>query len=285
MFKDGELVLFTSTTQHLKTKNAIVYASKIFPDGELFIQIKTCVKNKPVTIVHSTCKPVNDSIIELLILVDALKHRFASHIHVVMPYFGYGRQDSLTHEGSSFSAKLVGHLIGNSGIDSLSILDLHTPQIGESFPVPVHHYSAMPLFSEVIKKEFNPENTLLVSPDAGGIKRAEVVSTMTNLPLIPLIKKRKSSGSIEHMQVQGDPSQKHCLIVDDIIDSGSTIIGAAEALLLNGALSVSAFITHAVLSNPINLSILNKVWVTDSIFHETLPETIRVLPGALRLYS
>ncbi|HCU06062.1 MAG TPA: phosphoribosylpyrophosphate synthetase [Holosporales bacterium] len=284
MFKgDVNLFLFTSTTQHLKTNNAIEYMSKRFPDGELFIQIKTCVKGKSVTIIHSSCAPVNDRVMELLILVDALKHSFPSHIHVVMPYFGYGRQDRLIHEGSSLSAKLVGNLIGNSGIDSLSILDLHTPQIAESFPVPVHHYSAIPLFAGVIRKEFNQENTLIVSPDFGGLKRAEELSDMTNVPFMALTKKRKFSGEIESIEVLGDPSKKHCLIVDDIIDSGATLIWAAEALLLKGASSVSAFITHAVLSNPVDLSILNRLWVTDSIFHKTLPEKTTLLHGALRI--
>lgn len=278
------MFLFTSTTQHLKTKNSIEYVSKFFPDGELFVQIKTCVKDKSVTIVHSTCPPVNNHVMELLILVDALKHSLASHIHVVMPYFGYGRQDRLIHEGSSLSAQLVGNLIGNSGIDSLRILDLHTPQIAESFPIPVHHYSAIPLFANIIKKEFNQEDTLLVSPDAGGLKRAELLSHMTNLPFIALTKKRNLSGQIESIQVMGNPSKKHCVIVDDIVDSGSTLVGAAEALLSYGALSVNAFITHAVLSNPADTSILNRLWVTDSIFHKTLPQKITLLHGAFSIW-
>lgn len=279
------MFLFTSTTQHLKTKNSVDYVSKIFPDGELFIQIKSCVKNKSVTIVHSTCTPVNDHVMELLILIDALKRCSASPIHVVMPYFGYGRQDRLIDEGASFCAKLVGNLIGNSGIDSLCILDLHAPEITKDFPVPVHHYSAMPLFADIIQKEFNKKDALLVSPDNGGLKRVEIVSHITKLPFIALVKTKQFFGDIKHMQVLDDPSQKHCIIIDDIVDSGATLIRAAEALLLRGALSVSAFITHAVLSNPFDMSILNKFWVTDSIFHETLSDKITVLPGALRLYS
>lgn len=277
------MFLFTSSTQHLKTTDSIDYESKIFPDGEFFVELKTCVKDKDVTIVHSTCTPVNDHIMELLILVDALKHGFAKHIHVVMPYFGYSRQDRLTNKGTSIPEKVVANLIGNSGIDRLSILDLHTPQLSGFLAVPVHHYSAMPLFAAVIKKEFNTTDVLIVSPDAGGIKRAEVLSNMTKLPFIALTKNRTESGEIDNIHVQGDPSQKLCLIVDDIIDSGSTLVRAAEVLLEQGALSVNAFVTHAVLSKSVDLKSFDRLWVTDSIFHNTLPEKVTVLQGALDL--
>ncbi len=277
------MFLFTSTTQHLKTKDAVEYASKTFPDGEFFVELKTCVKDKDVTIVHSTCAPVNDNIIALLIFIDALKHGLASHIHVVMPYFGYSRQDHLTNDNTTIPAKIVANLIGNSGIDRLSVLDLHTPQIAGFFPVPVHHYSAMPIFADIINEEFNQKDTLIVSPDAGGLKRAETLSDMTQLPLMTLTKKRNISGGIKSIQVLGDPARKHCVIVDDIIDSGSTLVRAAEALLSKGALSVNAFITHAVLSKPVELQALDRLWVTDSIFHKNLPEKIKVLQGALCL--
>lgn len=277
------MFLFTSTTQHLKTKNAIEYTSKQFPDGEFFVEINTCVQDKAVSIVHATCTPVNDHVMELLMLIDALKHGLASHIHVVMPYFGYSRQDRLTNKGTSIAAKVVANLIGNSGIDRLSVLDLHTPQIAGFFPVPVHHYSAMPIFADIINEEFNQKDTLIVSPDAGGLKRAETLSDMTQLPLMTLTKKRNISGGIKSIQVLGDPARKHCVIVDDIIDSGSTLVRAAEALLSKGALSVNAFITHAVLSKPVELQALDRLWVTDSIFHKNLPEKIKVLQGALCL--
>ena len=277
------MFLFTSTTQHLKTKGAIEYVSKKFPDGELFVKLKTCVKGKTVTIVHSTCTPVNDNIIELLMLIDALKRGFASHIHVMIPYFGYSRQDRLTNKGTSIPAKVVANLIGNSGVNRLSVLDLHAPQISEFFPIPVHHYSAMSLFSDVIEKKFNHQDTLIVSPDAGGLKRAKVLSELTKLPLMALTKTRNISGAIERIQVQGNPSQKHCLIVDDIIDSGNTLVRATEALLSKGALSVNAFITHAVFSNPVEFTALERLWVTDSIFHKKLPEKVTVLPGAMCL--
>ena len=271
------MFLFTSTTQHLKTKNAIEYTSKQFPDGEFFVEINTCVQDKAVSIVHATCTPVNDHVMELLMLIDALKHGLASHIHVVMPYFGYSRQDRLTNKGTSIAAKIVANLIGNSGIDRLSVFDLHSPQIAGFFPVPVHHYSAMPLFADIIKKEFNQKHTLIVSPDAGGLKRAEALSDITKVPLITLTKKRNVAEKVDHIQVLGDPSQKHCLIVDDIIDSGNTIARAAEALRLKGAVSVNAFVTHAVFSKAVKLKALDRLWVTDSIFHKNLPESMTVL--------
>lgn len=275
------MLCFTSTTQHLKTEGALQYISKTFPDGEFFVELKECVKDKSIAIIHSTCPPVNDHVMELLILVDALKQGFASHIHLVMPYFGYSRQDRLTSEGTSISAKVVANLIGNSGIDRLSVLDLHAPQIAGFFPIPVKHLSAIPLFADVINKEFSKDNTFIVSPDLGGLKRAEVLADLIKFPLIALTKKRDLSGTIEHVQVLGDPSGKHCVIVDDIVDSGKTLDAAAEMLHSKGALSVTAFVTHAVLSNPVDFRHIERLFVTDSIWHEALPSNITVLKGAI----
>lgn len=242
---------------------------KRFADNEIFVEIKENVRGQDVFIVQSTSFPANDHIMELLIAIDALRRASAKRITAVIPYFGYARQDRKSLPRTPISAKLIANLITSSGADRVLTLDLHASQIQGFFDIPVDNLFASPLFSDHIKKEFSEDNLVIVSPDVGGLVRARDIAKRVGVDLAIVDKRRPRAGISEVMNIIGDINDKNCVIIDDIVDSGGTLCNAAEALIEKGARSVSAYITHGVLSGQacqkIAHSKLKKLVITNSI--------------------
>ena len=241
-----------------------------FADGEIYVEIRENIRGQDVFVVQSTSTPVNQNLMELLITLDALRRGSARRITAVLPYFGYARQDRKSGPRTPISAKLVANLITRAGADRVLTLDLHAGQIQGFFDIPVDNLYAAPLFSQHIKETFNNERVMIVSPDVGGVVRARAIATRLGCDLAIIDKRRERAGVSEVMNVIGDVRGRDCVLVDDIVDSGGTLINAVEALLdKGGATSVSAYVTHGVLSgqavNKIDLSRFRKVLVTDSI--------------------
>lgn len=251
---------------------------KAFSDHEIFVEIKDNVRGQDVFVVQSTSMPANDHIMELLITIDALRRASAKRITAVMPYFGYARQDRKSSPRTPISAKLIANLITSAGADRVLTLDLHASQIQGFFDIPVDNLYASPLFSKDIKKNFNGKDLVVVSPDVGGLVRARDVAKRIGADLAIVDKRRPKAGVSEVMNIIGEISGKNCIIVDDIVDSGGTLCNAAEALINNGAVSVSAYITHGVLSknacDRIANSKLKNLVITNSI--EPTKETLSV---------
>jgi ribose-phosphate pyrophosphokinase len=244
-----------------------------FSDNEIFVEIKENVRGEDIFVIQSTAFPANDNIMELLILIDTARRASAKRITAVIPYFGYARQDRKSSPRTPISAKLVANLITSSGADRVLTLDLHASQIQGFFDIPVDNLFAAPLFAKDIKKNFADKNPIVVSPDVGGLVRARVVANKINAELAIVDKRRPKAGVSEVMNIIGDVKGKDCIIVDDIVDSGGTLVNAADALLKNGATSVSAYITHGVLSknaaSRITNSNLTNLIITDSIAQES----------------
>jgi ribose-phosphate pyrophosphokinase len=242
---------------------------KRFADNEVFVEIKENVRGEDVFVLQSTSFPANDNIMELLIMIDALRRASARRITAVIPYFGYARQDRKVGPRTPISAKLVSNIITKAGADRVLTLDLHASQIQGFFDIPLDNLFAAPVFSRDIKEHFGTQDLMIVSPDVGGLVRARVVASKLGCELAIVDKRRPRAGVSEVMNIIGDVSGKDCVMVDDIVDSGGTLINAADALLKNGAKSVSAYITHGVLSNQAALKISNSsltnLIITDSI--------------------
>lgn len=240
-----------------------------FADMEIFVEIQENVRGEDVFVVQSTSFPANDHLMELLILIDALKRASARRITAVIPYFGYARQDRKPSARTPISAKLVANLITNAGADRVLTLDLHANQIQGFFDIPLDNLFAAPVLSRDIKEHYNTDNVMVVSPDVGGVVRARALAKRINAPLAIVDKRRDRPGESEVMNIIGDVEGRSCILVDDIIDSGGTLCNAAEALLAKGATDVTAYITHGVLSGGavarITSSKLKELVVTDSI--------------------
>lgn len=251
---------------------------KRFSDHEVFVEIKDNVRGEDIFVLQSTSKPANDNIMELLITIDALRRASARRITAVIPYYGYARQDRKAAPRTPISAKLVANLITSSGADRVLTLDLHASQIQGFFDIPVDNLYASPAFALDIKKNFSSDNLVIVSPDVGGLVRARDVAKRVGADLAIVDKRRPRAGVSEVMNIIGDISGKNCIIVDDIVDSGGTLCNAAAALMEKGANSVSAYITHGVLSanahEKIANSKLKNLVITDSI--EQKKETLEV---------
>jgi ribose-phosphate pyrophosphokinase len=239
-----------------------------FSDGEIFVEIGENVRGVNCFVVQSTCSPANNNLMELLIMIDALKRASAGSIVAVMPYFGYARQDRKVKPRTPISAKLVANLITQAGVDRVMTLDLHAGQIQGFFDIPTDNLYASPLMVRDIK-ERSLENVMVVSPDVGGVARARGLAKRINAPLAIVDKRRERAGESEVMNVIGDVAGYTCILVDDIVDSGGTLVNAADALLANGAKEVYAYITHGVLSGGaaarITSSRLKELVITDSI--------------------
>lgn len=242
---------------------------KRFADHEIFVEIKENVRGEDIFAVQSTSYPANDNIMELLIVIDALRRASAKRITAVIPYFGYARQDRKSAPRTPISAKLVANLITSAGADRVLSIDLHAGQIQGFFDIPVDNLYAAPVFVRDVKKNFVNENPVIISPDVGGLVRARAVANKIGADLAIVDKRRPRAGVSEVMNIIGEVAKKHCIIFDDIVDSGGTLCNAAEALLERGALSVSAYITHGVLSGKayekIANSKLKELVVTNSI--------------------
>ncbi|MEW6449418.1 MAG: ribose-phosphate pyrophosphokinase [Pseudomonadota bacterium] len=240
-----------------------------FADMEVFVEIQENVRGSDVFVVQSTSFPTNDHLMELLIIIDALRRSSASRITAVIPYFGYARQDRKPGPRTPISAKLVANLITTAGADRVMTLDLHAGQIQGFFDIPTDNLYASPLMVRDIKEKFDVGTVTVVSPDVGGVARARGLAKRINAPLAIVDKRRERAGESEVMNVIGDVQGRACILVDDIVDSGGTLVNAAEALLAQGATAVYAYITHGVLSGGavarITASKLKELVITDSI--------------------
>jgi ribose-phosphate pyrophosphokinase len=242
---------------------------KRFADMEIFVEIQENVRGQDVFIVQSTSFPANDHLMELLIIVDALRRSSARRITAVVPYFGYARQDRKSSPRTPISAKLVANLITRAGVDRVLTLDLHAGQIQGFFDIPTDNLFAGPVLVRDIKDHYDLRNTVVVSPDVGGVVRARALAKRIGTPLAIVDKRRDRPGESEVMNIIGDVKGHSCILIDDIVDSGGTLCNAADALLAQGAKDVAAYITHGVLSGGavarITSSKLKSLVITDSI--------------------
>ena len=240
-----------------------------FADMEIFVEIQENVRGSDVFIIQSTSFPANDHLMELLIITDALRRASARRITAVIPYFGYARQDRKAGPRTPISAKLVANIITHAGADRVMTLDLHAGQIQGFFDIPTDNLYASPVMVRDIRERFDLANVMVVSPDVGGVVRARGLAKRINAPLAIIDKRRERAGESEVMNVIGDVAGYTCILVDDIVDSGGTLVNAADALLANGAKEVYAYITHGVLSGGaaarITSSKLKELVITDSI--------------------
>ena len=252
----------------LKEKIIDVSVTK-FADQEVFVEINENVRGKNIFIIQSTSMPANDHLMELLITIDALKRASAQTVTAVIPYFGYARQDRKVGPRTPISAKLVADILTTAGIDRLLTLDLHAGQIQGFFDIPVDNLYAAPVFTKDIKKNYQNKDIVVISPDVGGVVRARGIAKRIDGDLAIVDKRRDKANVSEVMNIIGDINGRDCIIVDDIVDTAGTLCNAAEALINSGAKSVSAYITHGVLSGPaverIKNSKLDELVITDSI--------------------
>ena len=256
---------------------------KRFSDGEISVQIDESVRGKDVFIVQSTCAPSNDTLMEVLILTDALRRSSANSITAIIPYFGYARQDRKPMPRVPITAKLVANLMQVAGIDRVATMDLHAGQIQGFFDIPVDNLYGSIVFNEYIKSK-NFKNPIIASPDIGGIARARSVAKSLGMDIVIIDKRREKANESEVMNIIGDVKDKEVILVDDIIDTAGTIVKAAAAFKQNGAKSVMACCTHPVLSGPayerIATEALDELVVTDTVSLKQESKKIKVLSVA-----
>lgn len=242
---------------------------RTFSDGEVFVTIDENVRGEDVFVVQSTSAPANNHLMELLISIDALARASAHRITAVIPYFGYARQDRKTGGRTPISAKLVANLIATAGADRVLTMDLHAGQIQGFFDIPTDNLFATPVMEDDIRRHYDIENMLIVSPDVGGVVRARALAKRIDADIAIVDKRRPKAGESEVMHIIGDVAGRRCILFDDMVDSGGTLVNAAAALKEQGAIEVSAYASHGVLSNEawnrIDKSELTELVVTDSI--------------------
>jgi len=240
-----------------------------FADQEIFVEVMENVRGEDVFVIQSTSAPANDHLMELLIIMDALRRASARRITAVIPYFGYARQDRKPGPRTPISAKLVANLITEAGADRVLTIDLHAGQIQGFFDIPTDNLYSVPTIARDIKEHHDLKNCMVISPDVGGVVRARALAKRIDAPLAIVDKRRERPGESEVMNIIGDVSGRHCILFDDIVDSGGTLCNAADALMAQGAASVSAYITHGVLSGGavarITASRIGELVITDSI--------------------
>ena len=251
-----------------------------FSDGEICVEVQENIRGKDVFLVNSTCTPVNESLMELLIMIDTAKRSSAKRITAVIPYFGYARQDRKSASRTPITAKLVADLLQKAGAHRILTMDLHAGQIQGFFDIPVDDLTSRVVFAKDIRRNISTEeSTVFVSPDAGGAVRARKFADMFHGDIAIVDKRRPQAGVSEVMALIGDVKDKHAILVDDIVDSGGTLCKAAEAILDAGALSVRAYITHGVLSNgaskKIEASKLEELVISDSIPYDGKSTKVR----------
>ncbi|GGG34961.1 ribose-phosphate pyrophosphokinase [Chelatococcus composti] len=253
---------------------------KRFADMEVFVEIQENVRGEDVFVIQSTSFPANDHLMELLIIIDALRRSSARRITAVLPYFGYARQDRKPGPRTPISAKLVANLITRAGADRVLTLDLHAGQIQGFFDIPTDNLYGAPVMVRDIREHMDLANVMVVSPDVGGVVRARALAKRIDAPLAIVDKRRERPGESEVMNIIGDVEGRSCILVDDIIDSGGTLCNAADALLAKGAREVYAYCTHGVLSGGavarIASSRLKQLVITDSI---QPTEAVKVAPN------
>ena len=264
----GNLELSKKIAKNLKLK--LVNSNiKRFADGEIYVEINENIRGNSIFVIQSISTPANDNLMELLICIDALRRSSAKNITAVIPYFGYARQDRKVVPRTAISAKLVSNLITNAGAHRIVTVDLHAGQIQGFFDIPVDNLFSTPIFSKHIKKFISNKNIICVAPDVGGVERARALGQKLNVGLAIIDKRRPAPGKSQVMNIIGNVKGKNCLLVDDIIDSGGTIVNAAKALKEKGAKDVYVYVTHGVLSGnaveQINNSKIKKLILTDTI--------------------
>ena len=269
-------ILSGNSNKHLSEKiskylkNRLVNSSiRKFADGEIYIEINENIRGNSIFLIQSISSPANDNLMELLLCIDALKRSSAKNITAVIPYFGYARQDRKVAPRTSISAKLVSNLITKAGADRIVTVDLHAGQIQGFFDIPVDNLFATPIFTRHIKRKIKNKNLICVAPDVGGVERARALGRKLNAELAIIDKRRSAPGKSLVMNVIGNVKGKICIIVDDLIDSGGTIVNATEALKKRGAKEVHVYVTHGVLSGDavekIKKSKIKNLVVTDTI--------------------
>ena len=261
-------VLSKNIAKYLKTK--LVNSSiRKFADGEIYVEINENIRGNSIFIIQSISSPANDNLMELLLCIDALKRSSAKNITAVIPYFGYARQDRKVVPRTSISAKLVSNLITKAGADRVVTVDLHAGQIQGFFDIPVDNLFSTPIFARHAKKKIKSKKIICVAPDVGGTERARALAKLLNVGLAIVDKRRPKPGQSQVMNVIGDVTDQTCIIVDDIIDSGGTIVNAAKALKARGAKEVYVYITHGVLTGEavkkIKNSVIKSLVITDTI--------------------
>jgi len=266
---NSNLPLAQSIAGHLKlplTKASI----RRFADNEIFVEVEENIRGEDTFIVQSTSAPVNDNLMELLIVVDALRRSSAKRITAVIPYFGYARQDRKSAPRSPITAKLVANMLTAAGVDRVLTIDLHAAQIQGFFDIPLDHLNAAPVFINDIKEKFKigPE-TVIVSPDVGGVVRARYLAKKLDVELAIIDKRRVRAGQSEVMNIIGEVEGRNCILVDDIVDSAGTLCNAARALKDAGAMRVVAYCSHGVLSGEavsrVTSSVISELVISDSI--------------------
>ncbi|MEM7463410.1 MAG: ribose-phosphate pyrophosphokinase, partial [Pseudomonadota bacterium] len=287
--------LFTGNSNRILAEHIVKYLQiplgranvRRFADQEVFVEVLENVRGEDCFVLQSTSYPANDHLMELLIMIDALRRASAKRITAVLPYFGYARQDRKPGPRTPISAKLVANMITTAGADRVLTLDLHAAQIQGFFDIPTDNLFAVPVLASDVREYYDIENIMVVSPDVGGVVRARALAKRLEAALAIVDKRRDRPGESEVMNVIGDVDGRDCLLIDDIIDSGGTLCNAAEALLDMGAASVTAYITHGVLSGGavarITSSKLKELVTTDSIQLTSAIETahnIRVVSVA-----
>ena len=261
-------ILSKKISKYLKSK-LINSSIRKFADGEIYIEINENIRGNSIFIIQSISSPANDNLMELLLCIDALKRSSAKNITAVIPYFGYARQDRKIVPRTSISAKLVSNLITKAGADRVVTVDLHAGQVQGFFDIPVDNLFCTPIFARHVKKNIKSRNIICVAPDVGGTERARALGKSLDVGLAIVDKRRPAPGKSQVMNVIGNVKDKTCIIVDDIIDSGGTIINSAKALKDRGAKEVYVYITHGVFSGEavrkIQKSAIKKLVITDSI--------------------
>ena len=261
-------------------KNRLINSSvRKFSDGEIYVEINENIRGNSIFIIQSISSPANDNLMELLLLVDALKRSSAKNITAVIPYFGYARQDRKVVPRTSISAKLVSNLITKAGADRVVTVDLHAGQIQGFFDIPVDNLFATPIFLRHVKKKLKNKNLICVAPDVGGVERARALGSKLDAGLAIIDKRRPVPGKSKVMNVVGNVKGKICIMVDDIIDSGGTIVNAADALIKRGAKEVHVYVTHGVLSGnaveKIKKSKIKNLVITDTIDSSSKLQKVR----------
>jgi ribose-phosphate pyrophosphokinase len=248
-----------------------------FADMEVFVEIHENIRGEDVFVIQSTSYPANDNLMELLVTLDALRRSSARRVTAVIPYYGYARQDRKSGSRTPISAKLVANMITAAGADRVVTLDLHAGQIQGFFDIPTDNLVAAPVFSRDIKERYDGQELMIVSPDVGGVTRARALARRLDADLAIIDKRRERAGVSEVMNIIGDVKGRHCVLIDDIIDSAGTLCNAAAALVEAGAASASAYVTHGVLSGGavarVSASPLSALVITDTIL---ATEAVRV---------
>lgn len=248
-----------------------------FSDGEIMVKIDESVRGRDVFVVQPTNAPSDSNLMELMVMTDALKRASANTITAIMPYFGYSRQDRASEPRVPITAKLVSNLIATSGVDRVVTMDLHAGQIQGFFDIPVDNLYTLPVFYKYMQdNNLCNDDTIIVSPDAGGVARARIYAKKFGMPLAIIDKRRSGPNVAKVMHVIGEIAGKKCILIDDMIDTAGTLTEAAVALMEHGAVSVKAMATHGILSGPaidrISSSVIEKVIITDTIDNTRLKD-------------